>query len=473
MGGQSEGKLLQVLGRRDVLFLAFGAMIGWGWVVLAGEWIVSGGSIGAILAFVLGGLMVGFISLTYAELTTAMPKAGGGQVFSWRALGPNWSFACGWMMVLAYVAVVSFEAVAMPTVLEYLFPSYKMVYLWSVAGWDVYLTSALVGTIGALVIMVINYVGIRFAAIIQTLTVVGLITVGLLFFIGALVNGEVANLAPTMVNGLSGILAVAIMTPFMLVGFDVIPQASEEMKIPYRTVGILTIISVIVGALWYIMIILSVSLVLPEDKLSFASLVTADAMGTALGHPIWSKVLIVGGLCGIISTWNGFYIGAGRVLFAMARAGQLPEFLGRIHPKYHTPGNAILLIGLISAVAPLLGRRALVWLTDAGGLATVIAYFMVAVSFLVLRYKEPDMRRPYRVFAGKLMGLIACGLSFMFILFYFPGISPAALVWPYEWGVILGWVALGVVFYALAQKAGGAPEVNRRMQRIISEEYRA
>lgn len=472
MQKQQDAKLLQVLGRRDVVALAFGSMIGWGWVVLAGEWLTKGGSIGAILAFALGGLMVAFISLTYAELTAAMPKAGGEQVFSWRALGPNGSFVCAWMLVLAYVAVVAFEAVAMPTVVEYLVPSYKVVYLWNVAGWDVYLTWALIGTCGAIVMMLINYVGIRFAAIVQTITVAILVAIGLLFFVGALFNGHVANLEPTMVDGFRGVLAVAIMTPFMLVGFDIVPQASEEMKIPYRTIGILTIISVIVGALWYMMIILSVSLVLPEEKLSFASLVTADAMGAALGHPIWSKVMIVAGLCGIISTWNGFYVGASRVLFAMARAGQLPEFLSYIHPKYRTPSNAILLVGILTALVPFFGRKALVWLADAGGLATVVAYFIVAVSFLVLRSKEPQMERPYRVFAGKIMGTIAAGLALIFILFYLPGISPAALVWPYEWAIVLGWIALGLVFFVLAQKSGGAAEVDRRMQRIVLGEVR-
>lgn len=467
MNKKSDAQLLQVLGRKDVLFLAFGSMIGWGWVVLAGDWVHDAGSIGAILAFALGGLMVTFISLTYGELASAMPKAGGEQVFSWRALGPNWSFVCAWMLVLAYVAVVAFEAVAMPTVLEYLIPSYKQIYLWNVAGWDVYLTWALVGSAGAIIMMIINYIGIKFAAIVQTVTVVFLVIIGLLFFGGALVNGQPANLQPTFVGGMKGILTVAIMTPFMLVGFDIVPQAAEEMKIPSRTVGIITIVGVILGALWYMMIILAVSLSLPESELSFASLVTADAMGAALGHSGWSKVMVVGGLCGIVSTWNGFYIGGSRVLFAMARAGQLPSFLGYIHPKYKTPSNAIMLVGVLSALVPFLGRKALVWLTDAGGLATVIAYFIVAVSFLVLRFKEPEMERPYKVFAGKAVGVIAAGLAFIFILFYLPGISPAALVWPYEWGIIFGWVALGAVFFVQAKNLGGTAEVNRRMSQIV------
>jgi len=98
----------KVLSRRDVLALAFGAMIGWGWVVLAGEWIRSAGSIGAMIAFVVGGILVTFVGLTYAELASAMPKAGGELLYSYRGLGVLPSFICAWTIVLGYISVVSF-----------------------------------------------------------------------------------------------------------------------------------------------------------------------------------------------------------------------------------------------------------------------------------------------------------------------------------------------------------------------------
>lgn len=80
----------------DILVIAFGAMIGWGWVVSSGDWITRGGVIGAAIGFALGGVMVFFVGLTYAELTAAMPQCGGEHVFSYKAMGPIGSYICTW-----------------------------------------------------------------------------------------------------------------------------------------------------------------------------------------------------------------------------------------------------------------------------------------------------------------------------------------------------------------------------------------
>ena len=86
---EKKSAFRKVLNTGDVLVVAFGAMIGWGWVVSSGQWIRSGGVIGTVLGFVIGGIMIYFVGLTYAELTTAMPKCGGEQVFSFMAFGPT------------------------------------------------------------------------------------------------------------------------------------------------------------------------------------------------------------------------------------------------------------------------------------------------------------------------------------------------------------------------------------------------
>ena len=95
-------ELKKVLHTRDLVMLAFGAAIGWAWVVLSGDWILTGGTLGAVLGFALGGLMVLFVGMTYSELCPAMPKCGGEHVFSMRALGFNWSFVCSWALTLSY-----------------------------------------------------------------------------------------------------------------------------------------------------------------------------------------------------------------------------------------------------------------------------------------------------------------------------------------------------------------------------------
>ena len=100
-------------------------------------------------------------------------------------------------------------------------------------------------------------------------------------------------------------------------------------------------------------------------------------------------------------------------------------------------------------LAPLLGRQALVWLVDAGSFGVVIAYAFVALSFIVLRYREPDMPRPYKVKHWKPIGIAALVLSIAILMLFMP-FSPAALIWPYEWVIVGGWWLAGFALMFLA-----------------------
>jgi amino acid transporter len=442
----SQGKFERVLDKREVIALAFGAMIGWGWVVLAGGWVISAGSLGAMLAFAIGGFAVVLIGLTYAELASAMPLTGGEHVYSHRAFGMGGSFLCTWAIILGYISVVAFEAVALPTVIEHLFPGYKVGHLWTVGGYDVYLSWVLVGSLGAVAMAWINILGVKTCALFQKVVTLLILIVGLMLITGSLFNGETANMEPLFASGAKGILAVLIMTPFMFVGFDVIPQAAEEIDLPYEQIGKLLVLSVVMAVAWYIGIVLAVSLALDTQQTADSTLSTADAMTAIFGGSWAGKLLVLAGIGGILTSWNAFLVGGSRAIYAMAHAKMLPAFLGRLHPRYNTPVNAIIMVGALSVVAPLFGRPALVWLVNSGGLGIVVAYAAVAASFLVLRKREPDMPRPFRVPNGEAVGWGALVLSTGIMLLYMPG-SPAALVWPYEWAIVGGWTLLGLAFY--------------------------
>lgn len=447
---KQESKFDRVLGKKDVFSIAFGAMIGWGWVVMAGSWILKAGALGAILAFVMGGIMIIFVGLTYAELTAAMPQCGGEQIFSLRALGPNWSYLCTWAIILGYVGVVAFEACALPTVLEYIVPTFKTGYLYTVNGFDLYATWIAVGVVSSIIITVINYLGVKPAAFMQGLFTLVIVAVGLILIVGSTVSGELANTEPLFDNGFGGILSVAVMTPFMFVGFDVIPQAAEEIALPFKQIGKIIIISICSAVLWYGLIIFAVSFIMTKPEMTSSSLVTADAMTKAFGgREIMGKILIVGGMAGILSSWNSFFMGGSRAIYALAEAKCLPAFLTKIHPKYKTPTNAVLLIGAISCVAPFFGRAMMEWLNKAGGIGAVLAYMMVSISFFVLRKKEPEMNRPYKIGPYKFVGGMAIGLSFLMLVLYMPGM-PSGLELP-EWIIIGAWALLGVVFYVYSK----------------------
>ena len=448
---KQESKFDRVLGKKDVFAIAFGAMIGWGWVVMAGDWILKAGTVGAMLAFVMGGFMVMFVGLTYAELTAAMPQCGGEQIFSLRALGPNASFVCTWAIILSYVGVVAFEACALPTVLEYIAPNILQGYLYTVEGFDIYGTWVAIGVASSIIITIVNYMGIKPAAFLQGVLTFVIAGIGILLMVGSGFSGEIQNTRPLFDNGFGGVLSVAVMTPFMFVGFDVIPQAAEEIALPFKQIGKIILLSIGSAVIWYAMIIGAVSLVMSKGEMTSSVLVTADAMKKAFGNSdLMAKVLIIGGMAGILSSWNSFFMGGSRAIYALAEAHSLPSFLTKLHPKYKTPTNAILLIGAISCAAPFFGRAMMQWLTNAGGIGAVMAYFMVSISFLVLRKKEPELDRPYKIRPYKFVGLMAILLSGLMLVLYMPGM-PSGLKLP-EWCIVAGWAFLGFIFYIYAKK---------------------
>lgn len=466
-----DQKLIKVLGNKDTLALAFGAMIGWGWVVTAGLWITEAGSLGAIIAFVIGGTMVTVVGLTYAELASAIPLAGGEMFYAYKAMGRLPSFITTWAIVLGYISVVAFEAVALPTVFEYIVPSYSMGYMYTIAGWDVNFTWVAVGMLGSIFIAAVNYRGIKLASFLTFILTALIIVAGILLITGSSIAGNVENMKPFIEKGSTGILVVLLMTPFMFVGFDVIPQAAEEINLPRKRIGQLLVFSVVLAVVWYIAIIFGVSRILSPSEINESNLVTADAMAKAFGDSkMMGNILVLGGVGGILTSWIGFYVGGSRAIYALARAGMLPKALGELHPKYNTPYKAILLIAGLTTLAPLFGRPALVWLVDAGGLSLVVAWLMVAASFLILRKTDPNMARPFYLKGGSTIGIIALIMSIGVMILYMPGM-PSALSMP-EWVIILVWIVLGFIFYTTSINKFGKDESDRYMNGEIERIFR-
>ncbi|MEG0661853.1 MAG: APC family permease, partial [Anaerovoracaceae bacterium] len=245
-------ELKRALSMKDVLALAFGTMIGWGWIMLAGQWVSMGGVVGAILAFAIGAIMCIFVGLTYAELTPALPLSGGELVFSYRAMGYNASWITGWMITFAYIGVAAWEGPALATALQFLFGSAfpEGVTLWTIQGADVTSTFLLIAIVGAFILTVVNLMGAKASAIFQTTATLAMAIGGVAFLIGGVTCGSIENLIPVFTDG-KGFVAVVLMVPAMFVGFDVIPQAAEEMNIPLGKIGKVIIISIIMAATWY------------------------------------------------------------------------------------------------------------------------------------------------------------------------------------------------------------------------------
>jgi amino acid transporter len=454
---------------KDILALAFGTMIGWGWIMLAGRWVAQGGVVGAVLAFGIGAVLCIFVGLTYAELTPALPLAGGELVFSYRGLGYNASWLTGWMITFAYVGVAAWEGPALVTAIDYLVGGVpRWGYLWTVAGFEVYASWVAIGFIGGLLLAILNYVGVKSSAIFQTYATLAMALGGVCFLLGGVTMGSTENMIPVLTTS-KGVVAVILAVPAMFVGFDVIPQAAEEMNIPLNKIAKVLILSIVLAAGWYIFMIVGIALSAPAEVRDSAGVPVADAFAYAFGNPLFGKLMILAAMCGILTSWNGFIIGATRVLFSMGRAKMLPAAFGRIHSKYQTPTAAIILVGIITCFSPLLGKSSLGWFVDASAFGTVIAYFMVALSFVALRRKEPELERPYKI-RGDWVGYVAVLVALFFIYLYVPLGSPNPLG-HVEWTMVACWVVLGIIFFFMATAAYRDVSPEEREYLLFGDEY--
>ena len=449
----------RVLNMRDVVVTAFGAMIGWGWVVSTGGWLSRAGVGGTVLGFIIGGVMIYFVGLTYAELTAAMPEVGGERAFSLKAFGPKGSFVCTWFLILSYIGVVCFEACSLPTVIQYVFPGFMKGYLYTIAGFDVYATWLFVGAAFAIAITYVNIRGIKAAAVLQTVLTIIIAVIGIVLVAVSAIRGTPSNLIDNLFIGetvfgtAKNILSVAVIAPFFLFGFDVIPQVAEEIMVPLKKLGKLMLLSIVLAVIFYGLVVFAVGFVLSpqdiDDSLSSSGLVTADAMAKAFSSNIMSKVLIIGGMCGIITSWNSFLIGGSRALYSMAEAHMLPAFFGRLSNK-KTPVNSLIFAGFLSVISLFLGRSALIWISDTASLACCVAYCIVSASFLALRKKEPQMVRPFKIKKYKTVGLLATIMAAAMVLLYIIPGSGCTLS-NEEWMIAGVWMALGVTMAVVAK----------------------
>lgn len=472
VGGERQ-TFAKTLGRGEIWAFAFGSVVGWGWVMLAGGWVSSAGSVGAIIAFVIAGLVCCFIGMAFAELCPMIPQTGGVLVFTYRAGGYKFGWFAAWAMAFAYVAVACWEGPAFGSAVEYLIPGLtnNADVLYSIEGYDVKLPWLIISVAGTVFTIVCNWIGMSFAKIVNTIAALALVAGGLIFFFGGITLGEAANAMPAINNGFSGIFIVLMAAPAMFVGFDVIPQSVEDMKIPMKQVGKMVILAIVLGAIWYILMILGSSFGAPAEVRDNASIPVADIATYIYGSKIFGSFVIIAGIGGILTSWNAMYIGATRILFAMARAKMLPPVFAKLHPKHNSPTAALILVGALGIASTFLGKNALGWFVDASSFGTVVAYLCAAIAFYMLKNQEPDTERPFKAPLGKFMAILAIVSAGLFVCIYLP-FSPSGGLGQMEWIMVALWTVIGIIL-AIAVRHSSYSQVTtaEREYLIFGEEY--
>jgi len=458
--------------------LAFGSMIGVGWITALGGWFEQAGPVGAIVAFAAGGTLMLIIGLCYAEVTPMLPVTGGEVAYAYKAYGTSKAFIIGWFLAFGYLSVSAFEAISVGLVLSFLLPQIDIFPLYEIAGSTVYATHLLLAFVFTGFITGINYFGVGIASRVQIVLTVLFLLCAVLFVVSGIASGEVGNLAPYFGDsalgsgGLAGMLAVFVTVPFWYVGFDTIPQAAEERRenSPLHRLGLYVVLAIICSTLFYIAIILGAGMAGPWRDIVGEELPTAAAFSAAFESQWLVRLVLIAGLIGLLTSWNGFFLAGSRVLFSLGRGRIIHESFGQAHAKYGTPTTAVLFSGLVTFLSALLGRGAIIAFVDVGSFCIALAFLGVALSLIQLRKKFPDLERPYRMPGGNALAYVAAAGS-LFILFVMlvPG-SPSRLVWPLEW-LILGTLSItGIGFWFAARGYRQRVSEDDRA-RLILEEY--
>lgn len=474
---QVEIKLKKEIGLSQFFSLAFGSIIGVGWITVLGFWLATAGSAGAVMAFALGGIVILMIGLCYSEMATAIPVAGGEVAYAYGVFGLRASFAVGWLLVLGYTGVTIFETVSVGWLVEALFPVLRGPVLYSVAGSEVTCGGLVAGWIGIVLIAWFNIRGAKQAAVFQQVLTFSLLTVCLLFGAFAILHGDLANLEPRFIANAKGeiwpgILAVLVTAPFWFSGFDIIPQAMGEKasSASMKLVPIVLALAVGVAAVFYILIILAAAISLPRNVLLAADLPAADAITAAFNSSLGGKLVLLAGLLGLVSSWNAFVFGASRVLFAMGRAAiAFPQF-GEVHPERRTPVKALLFISALSFLGGMFGRSAILPIVDTGALAFSLVYVIVCCIAIQHHRTGASRRRNWTMPGGAparyISTLLALGVAVYAILA--PYWNRETFI-PVEWTIFGLWLSLGLVFYTLGRSSRRRYPSSRRQELLLTD----
>jgi amino acid transporter len=420
----------------DYFTLAFGTMVGVGWLVVMDDWLARGGPLGAMLAFALGSLALAPIGYIYGQLVMAIPNAGSEIAYTQKVFPPWVSFATGWMMTLVYLIVCPWEAVALGKIASYLFPSLNSFALYHVAGQPVYLPRLALGLGLIGLVTWLNYQGIRLSADFQNWMTFTLLGLFLLFGTFCVQRGSAHNFLPLFSHkSVVSILLVLQIVPYFMTGFEAVPKCSEEARPEFATRGYFRAImlALATGALFYVAVIGLVACVQPWPSLIRESFATAVALERAFHSRLLTSTVFAAALAALLKVCNGNFLAASRLLFALGREGSVDTRIGRIHPVKLTPANAVFCVGALSVVGALLGEAILVPITEVGSFASAVGWLAACASFLCM---EKSWRRRSIAF----LGLAVCAAL---ILMKFLPLIPGHFTF-YEYGALTAWVALGL-----------------------------
>ena len=470
--------LKRAVGRVQFFTVAFGTIIGVGWMVYLGYWLEPAGPLGASIGFAAGTLLIALISICYAEMASMFPVSGGELAYTYESFGTGTSFITAWTLAFIYTAVAGWEGIAIGVLAESLFPGFGGPVWYTLFDVPVRPGKLALG-LGVMAVLVwMNIRGISKATRFQDLMTYGFLALCAVFIGAAFLLGDVGNLEPAILSSESGsimpgIIAAFVTAPFFLAGFDVVPQLMEERApgTSGRAAALMIVLAVLGAGAFYVLIIMSGSMIVPwQQLLEYDQLPAATAFQETFSSPFLGRAVLAAGFIGILTTWNAVIIAASRVYFAMSRARMLPTFLGSIHGRHGTPTGALVFVGGLGGLGVVLGEGAIAPIVSAATICFGIIFALVSIGVVKLRIKRPDAPRPYRVPGGIVTAIGSALAAVLFVVLalgdpYEPGAGI-----PVAWMVIVACFLLGALFWLSSGRLRKSVTEQQRRELILGEE---
>lgn len=441
---QASGKkaLKKVLGPFELIALGIGCIIGTGIFVLTGVAAANYAGPALILSFVFSGITCAFAALCYAELSAMIPIAGSAYTFAYVGLGEIWAWLIGWDLLSEYIVALSTVAVGWSGYVSTLLQSLGIHIPQTLCnppgqnGGIVNLPAVLI----LFVTMLLLIKGVSESAKINNILVVIKLAVVVLFIVLAVGHVNPVNWHPFFPYGVNGVFRGAAIVFFAYLGFDAVATAAEEVKDPQKNLPIGLIGSLAICTVLYIVVSAILTGVIPYYEYKTISAPVAYVL-LKLGINWGSALVSVGALCGITSVLLVTMYGATRIIFSLSRDGLISQSIAKIHPKFGTPVNSTILVGIVSMV--LAGFLPIMRLAELANMGTLVAFTMVSLSLIILRKKRPDIHRAFRCPAVPFVPIVAVLFS-LYLIWALPNLTKI---------VFVVWIAIGTVVYFVYSKS--------------------